>query len=261
MAGHRDAGPQLGDLGGPADADGDGPVRDPVHRGRQPHQRHRDPPARSAGAADLSDDVLDRGSRRGRPATSASPWRRSSSPSARSCRAPGRAWARSRRRRPRTSRTGRTGWRFSRPGSGPPSALAPPRRCRPGTWHASGRDRGRCGWRGDAHGRGLPRLGRWPDRDGVAAQGNILTGPEVVDAMLETYLAAPGALPDRLVAALAAGDAAGGDRRGRQSAALLVVRERRRLRRGQRPLDRPAGRRPRRSRRASWLGFGRCRAC
>jgi len=59
---------------------------------------------------------------------------------------------------------------------------------------------------------------------GVAVQGNILTGPEVVDAMLETYLATAGALPDRLIAALAAGDAAGGDRRGRQSAALLVVR-------------------------------------
>ena len=60
--------------------------------------------------------------------------------------------------------------------------------------------------------------------DGVAVQGNILTGPEVVDAMLEAYLATPGPLPDRLVAALSAGDGAGGDRRGRQSAALLVVR-------------------------------------
>lgn len=59
---------------------------------------------------------------------------------------------------------------------------------------------------------------------GVAVQGNILTGPDVVDAMLETYLATAGALPDRLIAALAAGDAAGGDLRGRQSAALLVVR-------------------------------------
>jgi uncharacterized Ntn-hydrolase superfamily protein len=59
---------------------------------------------------------------------------------------------------------------------------------------------------------------------GVAVQGNILTGPEVVDAMLDAYLVATGALPDRLLAALAAGDAAGGDRRGRESAALLVVR-------------------------------------
>jgi len=60
--------------------------------------------------------------------------------------------------------------------------------------------------------------------DGIAVQGNILTGPEVVDAMLAMFETTPGALPDRLLAALAAGDDAGGDRRGRQSAALLVVR-------------------------------------
>jgi uncharacterized Ntn-hydrolase superfamily protein len=60
--------------------------------------------------------------------------------------------------------------------------------------------------------------------DGVAAQGNILAGPEVVDAMLRVHAAEGGAFPDQLLAALAAGDAAGGDRRGRQSAALLVVR-------------------------------------
>jgi len=57
-----------------------------------------------------------------------------------------------------------------------------------------------------------------------AVQGNILTGPEVVDAMERTWLAATGDLADRLLATLAAGDGAGGDRRGRQSAALLVVR-------------------------------------
>lgn len=61
-------------------------------------------------------------------------------------------------------------------------------------------------------------------RDGVAAQGNILTGPEVVDAMLETYVATTGRFTDRLIAALAAGDGAGGDSRGRQAAAVLVVR-------------------------------------
>ena len=61
--------------------------------------------------------------------------------------------------------------------------------------------------------------------DGVTAQGNILTGPEVVEAMLEAYASVEGDLSDRLLAALLAGDAAGGDRRGRQSAALLVVRE------------------------------------
>lgn len=61
--------------------------------------------------------------------------------------------------------------------------------------------------------------------DGVVAQGNILTGPEVVDAMVAAYSSAGGDLSDRLLAALLAGDASGGDRRGRQSAAMLVVRE------------------------------------
>jgi uncharacterized Ntn-hydrolase superfamily protein len=63
--------------------------------------------------------------------------------------------------------------------------------------------------------------------DGYAIQGNILTGPEVVETMEQAWLDSdPGApLADRLLAALAAGDAAGGDKRGRQSAALLVVRE------------------------------------
>jgi uncharacterized Ntn-hydrolase superfamily protein len=59
--------------------------------------------------------------------------------------------------------------------------------------------------------------------NGYAAQGNILTGPDVVDAMVRAYEAANGALAERLLAALAAGDAAGGDRRGRQSAAIVVV--------------------------------------
>jgi uncharacterized Ntn-hydrolase superfamily protein len=60
--------------------------------------------------------------------------------------------------------------------------------------------------------------------DGVAIQGNVLTGPEVVDAMKRAWDASAGqVLARRLLAALAAGDDAGGDRRGRQSAALLVV--------------------------------------
>jgi uncharacterized Ntn-hydrolase superfamily protein len=57
-----------------------------------------------------------------------------------------------------------------------------------------------------------------------AAQGNILTGGEVVDAMARTFEAAGGPLVDRLLAALQAGQKAGGDSRGQQSAAVLVVR-------------------------------------
>ena len=60
---------------------------------------------------------------------------------------------------------------------------------------------------------------------GYAIQGNILTGPDVVAEMERAWLATDVRQPlaRRLLAALTAGDAAGGDRRGRQSAALLVV--------------------------------------
>jgi uncharacterized Ntn-hydrolase superfamily protein len=61
--------------------------------------------------------------------------------------------------------------------------------------------------------------------EGFAAQGNILTGADVVGELVRVFSETDGDLCDRLLAALEAGDAAGGDRRGRQSAALLVVRE------------------------------------
>jgi uncharacterized Ntn-hydrolase superfamily protein len=62
---------------------------------------------------------------------------------------------------------------------------------------------------------------------GVALQGNVLAGPEVLDAMRESWAATDTdpELGRRLLAALTAGDRTGGDRRGRQSAALLVVRD------------------------------------
>ncbi len=58
----------------------------------------------------------------------------------------------------------------------------------------------------------------------LAAQGNLLTGSDVVERMVETYEQTDDEFPERLVAALGAGDKAGGDKRGRQSAALYVVR-------------------------------------
>jgi uncharacterized Ntn-hydrolase superfamily protein len=58
---------------------------------------------------------------------------------------------------------------------------------------------------------------------GFAAQGNILAGPGVVDALVRAFERDDIAFPERLVAALQAAEAAGGDRRGRESAALLVV--------------------------------------
>jgi uncharacterized Ntn-hydrolase superfamily protein len=61
--------------------------------------------------------------------------------------------------------------------------------------------------------------------DGYAIQGNMLAGPAVVADMETAWIAAKdqSRLAYRLLAALRAGDAAGGDRRGRQSAAVLVV--------------------------------------
>jgi len=60
---------------------------------------------------------------------------------------------------------------------------------------------------------------------GFAVQGNILVGPQVVQAIRDAWLSGGDDEPlaRRLLAALGAGDRAGGDRRGRQSAALLVV--------------------------------------
>jgi uncharacterized Ntn-hydrolase superfamily protein len=57
-----------------------------------------------------------------------------------------------------------------------------------------------------------------------AAQGNILAGPEVVAGMERAFEKTGGTLAERLMAALEAAEAAGGDRRGRQSAALVVER-------------------------------------
>jgi uncharacterized Ntn-hydrolase superfamily protein len=84
----------------------------------------------------------------------------------------------------------------------------------------------------DAHGRGATHSGRhcfaWAGGrtgPGFAAQGNILAGAAVVDGLADTFAAGGAPLPELLVACLAAADAAGGDRRGRESAALYVARE------------------------------------
>ena len=58
-----------------------------------------------------------------------------------------------------------------------------------------------------------------------SAQGNILAGPSVVDAMADAFQETRGHLSIRLMAALEAGQAAGGDRRGMQSAAMIIVQE------------------------------------
>lgn len=59
----------------------------------------------------------------------------------------------------------------------------------------------------------------------ATAQGNILAGPEVVDNMIDAFEKASGHLSQRLVAALEGGQAGGGDKRGQQSAALVIVKK------------------------------------
>jgi uncharacterized Ntn-hydrolase superfamily protein len=83
----------------------------------------------------------------------------------------------------------------------------------------------------DAEGRAVTHTGRhcfaWAGGrtgPGFAAQGNILAGPGVVDGLAETLLAGRRPFPELLVECLVAADAAGGDRRGRESAALYVAR-------------------------------------
>jgi uncharacterized Ntn-hydrolase superfamily protein len=61
--------------------------------------------------------------------------------------------------------------------------------------------------------------------DGYAAQGNILVSAETVEALASAFEMSRGPLTERLLASLAAAQKAGGDRRGQQSAALLVARK------------------------------------
>ena len=73
-------------------------------------------------------------------------------------------------------------------------------------------------WAGDRQGK--DRRG-----DPWSAQGNILVGPQVPDAMGKAFEATDGELAEKLWAALKAGNDAGGDARGKQSASMLVVRK------------------------------------
>ena len=59
--------------------------------------------------------------------------------------------------------------------------------------------------------------------EGFTAQGNLLVGEEVVQAVAAAYVGSNGPFEERLITALEAGQAVGGDKRGTQSAALLVV--------------------------------------
>lgn len=83
----------------------------------------------------------------------------------------------------------------------------------------------------DARGRAAtwtgPKCNDWAGGEagvGFACQGNILAGPAVVSEMAKAFRASRGELAERLIAALEGAQKAGGDKRGMQSAALIVVR-------------------------------------
>jgi uncharacterized Ntn-hydrolase superfamily protein len=84
----------------------------------------------------------------------------------------------------------------------------------------------------DARGKSVahtgPKATAWAGHKGgkfCTAQGNVLEGPKVVEAMIGAFEKTKGHLSFRLVAALEAGQAAGGDKRGMQSAAIVVVKK------------------------------------
>ena len=73
-----------------------------------------------------------------------------------------------------------------------------------------------------------PKATDWAGHKGgrfCTAQGNILAGPQVVDNMVRAFESTKGHLSQRLVAALEGGQAGGGDKRGQQSAALVIVKK------------------------------------
>ncbi|MBI3004936.1 MAG: DUF1028 domain-containing protein [Ignavibacteriales bacterium] len=80
-------------------------------------------------------------------------------------------------------------------------------------------------WAGGTAGENWGGKGMQVTGKGFAAQGNILVGKETVEAMARVFESTKGSLADRLVASLVAGGKAGGDRRGEESAALLVKRK------------------------------------
>jgi uncharacterized Ntn-hydrolase superfamily protein len=100
---------------------------------------------------------------------------------------------------------------------------------RPEDWTKQGRQFAVMDARGRMAAYTGPKASTWAgDRQGAfcTAQGNILAGPQVVDSMVAAFERTKGEhLSARLVAALEAGQAAGGDTRGMQSAALLIVKK------------------------------------
>ncbi len=99
---------------------------------------------------------------------------------------------------------------------------------RPDRWTKHGRQFAVMNARGEAAAYTGPRASDWAGHkteQHVTAQGNILAGEAVVSDMVAAFNQTEGHLSLRLLAALEAGQAAGGDTRGMQSAAMLIVNE------------------------------------
>ena len=99
---------------------------------------------------------------------------------------------------------------------------------RPTDWTKQGRQFAVMNARGEVAAFTGPKASTWAgDRQGryCSAQGNILAGEAVVTSMVEAFERTTGHLSLRLQAALEAGQAAGGDTRGMQSAAMVIVKQ------------------------------------
>lgn len=99
---------------------------------------------------------------------------------------------------------------------------------RPGNWTKQGRQFAVMNATGEYAAYTGPQASEWAGHKGgnyVTAQGNILASEAVVNDMVEAFENTEGHLAERLMAALEAGHAAGGDTRGMQSAAMLIVKE------------------------------------
>jgi uncharacterized Ntn-hydrolase superfamily protein len=98
----------------------------------------------------------------------------------------------------------------------------------PADWSKQGRQFAVMNLKGEFAAFTGPKATEWAGhRSGkfATAQGNILAGPAVVDNMISAFESTSGHLSQRLVAALEGGQAGGGDKRGQQSAALVIVKK------------------------------------
>ncbi|OLC50848.1 MAG: hypothetical protein AUH43_04015 [Acidobacteria bacterium 13_1_40CM_65_14] len=98
----------------------------------------------------------------------------------------------------------------------------------PDNWSKQGRQFAVMNAKGEYAAFTGPKATEWAGHKGgkyATAQGNILAGPAVVNNMIEAFENTPGHLSQRLVAALEGGQRGGGDTRGQQSAALVIVKK------------------------------------